>query len=162
VVGWALGNRLGLRAGLGALKLLADSLDGRSAGVGDAVTPLVQIPGGYRRGCHLRSGTAEVGVNTGKDLAVVGLDILDNNAASNAVLAVTASAVQLAEVHNLETVDGNGALAVVLDDLVVSGLGTSAFDHGVAVALEGESIFANVDPPNVLVAKLAENLGVGR
>jgi hypothetical protein len=68
----------------------------------------------------------------------------------------------LAEVHDLETVDGDRALAVVLDDLVVGGLGTSALDHGVAVALEGESILANVDPPDVLVPKLAEHLKLGR
>jgi hypothetical protein len=50
----------------------------------------------------------------------------------------------------------------VLDDLVGGGLGTTALDHGVTVALEGESILANVDPPDVLESKLAGHLGMGR
>jgi hypothetical protein len=82
VVGGALGDGLGLRARLGALELLADGLDGRSASAGDG------------------SGTAEVGVDTGKDLSVVGLDVLDDDGAGDAVLAVTAGAVELAEVHD--------------------------------------------------------------
>src|SRR4051812_25947393 len=82
VVGGALGDGLGLRAGLGALELLADGLDRCGAGVGDG------------------GGTSEVGVDAGEDLAVVGLDVLDDNGARNAVLAVTAGAVQLAEVDN--------------------------------------------------------------
>jgi len=49
-----------------------------------------------------------------------------------------------------ETVDGDGTLSVVLDDLVRSGLSTSSLDHGVAVALNGKSILADIDPPNVL------------
>ena len=49
-----------------------------------------------------------------------------------------------------EAVNGDRALSVVLDDLVVSGLGTSALDHGVSVTLEGKRILANVDPPDVL------------
>jgi len=132
VAGGALGDGLGLRAGLGALELLADGLDGSSAGAGDG------------------SGTAEVGVDTGKDLSVVGLDVLDDDRAGDAVLAVTAGAVELAEVHDGEAVNGDRALSVVLDDLVVSGLGTSALDHGVSVTLEGKRILANVDPPDVL------------
>jgi len=132
VAGGALGDGLGLRAGLGALELLADGLDGRSAGAGDG------------------SGTTEVGVDTGKDLTVVGLDVLDDNGAGDRVLAVTAGTVKLSEVHDGEAVNGDRSLSVVLDDLVISRLGTSALDHGVTVTLEGKSILANVDPPDVL------------
>ena len=46
------------------------------------------------------------------------LDVLDDNAARNRVLAVTAGAVELAEVDDLETVDGGRTLSVLLDDLV--------------------------------------------
>jgi hypothetical protein len=49
-----------------------------------------------------------------------------------------------------EAVNGDGSLAVVLDDLVLSGLSTSALDHGIAITLEGQSILADVDPPDVL------------
>jgi hypothetical protein len=37
----------------------------------------------------------------------------------------------------------------VLDDLVGCGLGTSTADSGVTVALQGESILTDVDPPDV-------------
>lgn len=82
VAGGALGDGLGLRAGLGALELLADGLDGRSAGAGNG------------------SGTAEVGVDTSKDLTVVGLDVLDDNGTGDRVLAVTTGTVELAKVHD--------------------------------------------------------------
>jgi hypothetical protein len=49
-----------------------------------------------------------------------------------------------------EAVDGDRALSVVLNDLVIGGLSTSTLDHGVSVTLEGERILANVDPPDVL------------
>lgn len=52
--------------------------------------------------------------------------------------------------HDSETVNGDSALAVVLDDLVIGTLGTSALDECVSVALEGESILAHVDPPDIL------------
>jgi len=38
----------------------------------------------------------------------------------------------------------------VLDDLVGGSLSTSALDEGVSVTLEGESVLADVDPPDVL------------
>jgi hypothetical protein len=78
------------------------------------------------------------------------LDVLDNNRAGDGVLAVTASTVELAEVRNLETIDGDGSLSVVLDDLVGSRLGASTLDEGVTVTLQGKSVLANVDPPDVL------------
>ena len=80
VVGGTLGDGLGLASGLGSLELLADGLDGGSAGTGDG------------------SGSAEVGVDASEDLSVVGLDVLDDDGAGDGVLAVTAGTVELAEV----------------------------------------------------------------
>ena len=82
VVGGALGDGLGLVSGGGALELLADGLDGRSARVGDG------------------GAVTEVGVDASEDLSVVGLDVLDDEGAGNAVLAVTAGTVELAEVDD--------------------------------------------------------------
>jgi hypothetical protein len=81
VVGRTLGNGRGLVARGGTLELLADGLDGGSAGVGDG------------------GAVTEVGVDASKHLSVVGLDVLDDNGAGNAVLAVTTSTVELAEVN---------------------------------------------------------------
>ena len=78
------------------------------------------------------------------------LDVLDNDAARNRVLAVTASTVELAEVGNLETIDGDSSLTVVLDNLVGGRLSTATLDERVTVTLQGESILADVDPPDVL------------
>ena len=64
------------------------------------------------------------------------LDVLDDDAARNRVLAVTASTVELAEVGDLETVDGDGSLAVMLDNLVGSRLSTAALDKRVSVTLQ--------------------------
>lgn len=52
--------------------------------------------------------------------------------------------------HDSEAIDRDGALAVVLDDLVIGTLGTSTLDKRVSIALEGESILADVGPPDVL------------
>lgn len=84
VVGGALGDGLGLVARGGALELLADGLDRGGAGSRD---------GGR---------VAKVGVDARQDLAVVGLDVLDDDVALDAVLAVAARAVQLAEVDDGE------------------------------------------------------------
>ena len=78
------------------------------------------------------------------------LDVLDDNAARDGVLAVTARTVELAEVGNLETIDGDDSLTVVLNNLVGGRLSTSTLDHGVAITLQGKSILANIDPPDVL------------
>jgi hypothetical protein len=72
---------LGLVAGGGSLELLADGLH-----VGSTTGDLC--------------GAAEVGVDASKDLSVVGLDVLHNDAARDGVLAVTARAVELAEVDD--------------------------------------------------------------
>jgi hypothetical protein len=77
------------------------------------------------------------------------LDVLDDDTAGDGVLAVAARTVQLAKVHDSEAVDGDGTLAVVLDDLVVGALGTSTLDEGVAVTFERESVLADIDPPDV-------------
>ena len=127
-----LGNGLGLVSGSGSLELLADGLDGGSAGAGD---------GGR---------VTEVGVDAGKNLTVVGLYVLDDDLAGNGVLAVTAGTVELAEVDDSEAVNGDLTLSVVLDDLVGGGLSTSALDHGVTITLEGEGILADIDPPDIL------------
>ena len=117
------GDGLGLVARGGTLKLLADLLDVGSAGSA--------VDG---------SGVTEVGVDTGEKLAAGGLDVLDNNVALGALLAVSAGAVELAKVRNLEAVDGDGTGTVVLDDLVSGAGGTSTDDGGVAILLQGESI----------------------
>jgi hypothetical protein len=38
----------------------------------------------------------------------------------------------------------------VLDNLVGGRLSASTLDHGVAVTLQGKSVLANINPPNVL------------
>jgi hypothetical protein len=136
VVGRSLGDRLRLRAGLGALELLADGLDAGGASTGDG-----------------RSST-EVGVDASEDLAIVGLDVLDDDGAGDGVLAVTACPVELAEVDSgcgriscchrhvvlgilTEAVNGDSALAVVLNDLVRSSLSSSTPDRSIAISLEG-------------------------
>lgn len=60
------------------------------------------------------------------------------------LVAVAARAVQLAEVGDLEAVDGNGTNTVVLDDLVLGALSTTAADLSVTVALDGESIYRKI------------------
>ena len=67
-----LGDGLGLVSGGGSLEFLADGLDGSGAGAGDG------------------SSVAEVGVDADEGLAVVGLDVLDGDLASDRVLAVSA------------------------------------------------------------------------
>ena len=86
----------------------------------------------------------------GRNQRAAYLDVLDDDAAGNGVLAVTASTVKLAEVGNLETIDGDDSLTVVLNNLVRGRLGASTLDHGVAITLQGKSILANIDPPDVL------------
>lgn len=98
---------LGLVAGGGALVLDARLLDGGGAGAGDG------------------GDVAVVGVDADQGLAVVGLDVLDDDVALAHGLAVAAGAVQLAKVDDGEAVNGHGAQAVVLDDLVVGSGGAA-------------------------------------
>ena len=132
VVGGTLGDGLGLASGLGSLELLADGLDGGSAGTGDG------------------GGSAEVGVDADEQLSAGGLDVLHHHVALGALLAVAARAVQLAEVGDLEAVDGDGAGAVVLDHLVCGAGGAAAGDGCVAVLLEGQGICVVVSMCEVL------------
>ena len=96
------------------------------------------------------SRVAVVGVDADERLAIVGLDVLDADVAQAHLAAVAAAAVELAKVDGGEAVDGDGAQAVVLDDLVVGVLGAAALDAGVAVAFDGEGVLADVYPPDVL------------
>lgn len=98
---------LGLVAGGGALVLDARLLDAGGARAGDG------------------GDVAVVGVDADQGLAVVGLDVLDDDVALAHGLAVAAGAVQLAKVDDGEAVDGHGAQAVVLDDLVVGSGGAA-------------------------------------
>ena len=126
-------GRLGLVARGGALELLADLLDAGSASGA--------VDGG---------GVAEVGVDADEQLSAGGLDVLHHHVALGALLAVAARAVQLAEVGDLEAVDGDGAGAVVLDHLVCGAGGTAAGDGCVAVLLEGQGICVVVSMCEVL------------
>jgi len=90
---------LGLLAAVVALVLNTDLLDAGSASASDG------------------GNVAVVGVDAGKDLAAGRLHVLDGDGTLGAVtLAVTARAVELAEVGSSEAVDGDGRGAVVLDD----------------------------------------------
>lgn len=124
LIGSTCGGRLGLIAGSGTLELLTNLLDAGSAG-----------------GAVNCSSVAEVGVDANKELTTGCLDVLDHYVTLGALLAVTARAVQLAKVGDLEAVDGDGASAVVLDDLVFGTSGASASDGGIAILLESQSIY---------------------
>lgn len=126
-------SRLRLIARGSTLELLADLLDARSA----------------RGGVDSR-GVAEVGVDADEQLPAGGLDVLHHDVALGALLAVAARAVQLAEVGDLEAVDGHGARAVVLDHLVCGARGAAAGDGCVAVFLEGQGVCVVVRMGEVL------------
>jgi hypothetical protein len=122
-VGSTSGGRLRLVARRRTLELLADLLDVGSAGSA--------VDGG---------SVAEVGVDADEQLAGGGLDVLDHDVALGALLAVPAGAVELAEVGDLEAVDGDGSGAVVLDHLVLGSGSTAAGDGCVTVLLQGEGV----------------------
>ena len=126
-VGSTSGSRLRLVAGRSALELLANLIDVGSAGSA--------VDGG---------SVAEVRVDADEQLTGGRLDVLDHDVALGALLAVSAGAVELAEVGDLEAVDGDGSGAVVLDHLVVSSGGTAAGDGGVTVLLQSESVWSIV------------------
>lgn len=68
-------------------------------------------------------------------------DALDGDVALVHLVAVSAGAVQLAEVVHGEAGDAHSAAAVVLDDLVLGTLGTTAGDsEGAVTSLEGEGV----------------------
>jgi hypothetical protein len=96
---------------------------------------------------------AHVGVDAHKHLSVAGGSSRDLDVASRHLLAVTAAAVELAKVGNLEVLDDNGTTTVVLNDLVFGTSGTSAVDGGglaVLLLLDGEGIFTDGVPDNVV------------
>jgi hypothetical protein len=96
---------------------------------------------------------AHVRVDADEDLSVGGRTTRDLDVASGHLLAVTAAAVELAKVRDLEVLDDDGTSTVVLDDLV---LGTSSAatvnSSGLAVflLLNGESVLADGVPDNVV------------
>lgn len=105
-----------------ALEFSADCLDAGGAGTGNL------------------GSVTKVGVDAGEELAGLGDDVLDDDVTLSALLAVTARAIELAEVDNSEAVDRDGTRTVVLDDLILSTGGTTAGDGGITIALEGESV----------------------
>lgn len=127
--GWAGRDSLGLVAGSGTLELLANFLDAGGAGRG--------VDGG---------SVAEVGVDADEELAVAGLDVLDNDVAFGALLAVTARAVELAKGVDCEAIDGHGSGTIVLDDLVFGSGRAAADDGSIAIALDGEGIYRPISP----------------
>lgn len=93
-------NTGGLVAGVVALEALANLLDAAGGGVGDS------------------SGVAVVGVDAGKEVAVGRSDAGDDDVTISHGVAVSAGSPQLAKVLHGEVLDGEGAAAVVLGDLV--------------------------------------------
>jgi hypothetical protein len=87
-------------------------------------------------GARDRSGVTKVGVDASKELTRLSNNVLDDDVALCALLAVSARAVELAEVDDGEAVDGDSSGAVVLDDLVFSASGTTAGHSGITVTLE--------------------------
>lgn len=125
-------EQLGLLAGDGTLVLAADLLDRGSASASNGrFVTLVRV-------------------DASEELAVVGLDVLDDDVAGAHLLAVTARSVKLSEVNDSEAVDGNSTKTVVLDNLVGGSSSTTSLDESVAVTLEGKGILADLLPPDVL------------
>lgn len=106
------------------LELLADLLNAGAARSGDV------------------GGVTVVGVDANQVGDTPGLDVLDDDMAGATVVgAVTASAVELAGVDDGEVLDGDGSAAVVLDNLVLGLLGTTALDQDVAIAEGRDGIY---------------------
>jgi hypothetical protein len=82
------------------------------------------------------SGVTEVCVDASKKLPRLSDHVLDDDVALSALFAVSARAVELAEVDDGEAVDGDGSGAVVLDDLVFSASSAATGHSGIAVTLE--------------------------
>lgn len=128
----ALANARGLVTGIIAFKLLADCLGAREARVGN------------------RRRIAKVAVDTNTHTSTLRVYTINLHIALPHLLAVTTAAIQLAEIGGKEVGDTDAADAVVLDNLVGSGLSASANDAAIAIALERERVFAHGFPPNVL------------
>lgn len=110
---------------LNSLKLLAHMTDAGSTSVANT------------------GGIAVVRVDSDQGLHILGLDVLDNNLAwtlALVVAAVTARSVQLPCIHNGESINGDGSLAVVLHNLVLGLLSTSTLDECVSGSEDGNGI----------------------
>lgn len=108
-----------------ALILSADGLDLSSARLG--------VDGGR---------VAVVAVDADKVLAVGSSDALQDNVALGHGVTVSAGAVQLTEVCDCKARDSHSATAVVLDDLVLGALRSTADDvEGAVAGLEGEGVY---------------------
>lgn len=116
---------LALAVALGdTLELLADLLDAGAARSRDV------------------GGVAVVGVDANQVGDTLGLDVLDDDMAGATVVgAVTASAVELAGVDDGEVLDSDGSAAVVLDNLVLGLLSTTALDQDIASAEGRDGIY---------------------
>jgi hypothetical protein len=94
------------------------------------------------------SGITEVGVDAHKVGGnAFSRDILHNNlprAVLLVIAAVSARAVQLANIHHAEAINCHGARSVVLYDLVLGFLGASASDGSVAGAEDGDGVLGYV------------------
>lgn len=97
---------------------------------------------------------AEVAVDAGDDLCALDGEVDEVGGARALLLAVAAGAVQLADVLSGEVADGDGADAVVLNDLVVSIGGAASGNSSVAIALEREGVFADINPPTNTVSEI--------
>jgi len=89
---------------------------------------------------------------TSKSLALRSSDVRESDVALVHGLAVTAAAVELAEVVNSEAGDLERAGAVVLQDLVLGAESAAAGDGGGLAGLlllNGESVLADSGPPDV-------------
>lgn len=122
-VAGARANLAGLTRALGSLVGRADVLDGGGTSVRDSGDITVVL------------------VDTGEFLAVVGLDVGNGDRALRLGIAVTAGAEELAEVGDDEAIDADLTFGVVLDNLVLGTLGTTADDLvRAATLLEGERV----------------------
>ena len=101
-----------------ALELLAYVFDGRGTCVSNS------------------RGVAKVGVDASDNLAIGGLDILNNDVPSALRFAVTTTTVEFAKVVDGETIDGDCANTVVLNHLVFCVCSSAANDDGISVTLQ--------------------------
>lgn len=99
-----------------------------------------------------RRSVTVVGVDAHKGRgATLSKDTIENDVAFEHGLAVAARSVQLAKVGDVESRDGDGTGAIVLDDLVLCALGSASDDLGSAgLLLDGQGVFADGFPPDVL------------
>jgi len=110
---------------------------------------------------RVRDGSAVtvVPVDPGHDLGSAHIDVGEGALPRHLRAAVAARAVDLADIGHVEVLDGHGAAAVVLQDLVVGVAGAAAVDvAGARGLLEGRGVFADVGPPAVLPVRVAKDV----